>query len=54
MALKKEDAAIIIFLINLIYFGFTKFVQMIRLDNTLNSSSVYEVDPHEIYIQDLK
>ena len=44
----------LIFLISLIYFGFTKFVQMIRLDNTLNSSSVYEVDPHEIYIPDLK
>ena len=43
----------ILFVISLIYFGLTKFFQMINRDNTTNGSNVEAVNPLNLYIPDL-
>ncbi len=43
----------IVFVISLLFFGLTKFVQMINYDNITNGSYVQEVDPLKINIPDL-
>ena len=43
----------IVFLIGLVYFGLTKFVHMINLDNITNGSNIQEVNPMKLSIPDL-
>ena len=44
----------IVSIIGAIYFGLTKFFQMIDLNDPANGSSVKEINPRELYVHDLK